>query len=265
MFNVKNKPQSHNYPIEAFEMVYKQEDKNFWYSGRNLIIKNFIRNIIPQTKELSFLDVGCGTGHMLSFFEKTLQFKSTTGLDPCMVAIQYSSKRAKAVLINGDTKVLVQQRKKYDLIGIFDVLEHVDTPQKILSDCKRLLKKNGFIFISVPAMRLLWSNFDKVVGHRLRYEKDTLSLFLKQNGFEIVKLNYFGFLTFIPLLINRKCFDFFDKNKNTQYILKNSIKSPQGIINNIFKVCFIFESVLIKYIPFPIGSSLIVAIKKKGK
>ena len=77
--------------------------------------------------------------------------------------IKFNSK--KYSIINKYTK------KKFDLILLADVLEHIKDDKKIVNKLSKSLKNNGFILITVPSYKILFSKKDIILGHYRRYSK----------------------------------------------------------------------------------------------
>ena len=68
--------------------------------------------------------------------------------------------------------------RKYDLILLADVLEHIKDDKRIVKKLNKNLKKNGFILITVPSYKILFSKKDLILGHYRRYSKtEILNLF----------------------------------------------------------------------------------------
>ncbi len=63
---------------------------------------------------------------------------------------------------------------EFDVVGSFDVLEHVDDDKRLLREFRRILKRNRFLFLTVPACRFLWGGEDLVSQHKRRYGKGEL-------------------------------------------------------------------------------------------
>ena len=111
------------------------------------IYRRFI--LYPTLKLLTgneFLDVGCGVGIFLSFgSEKSI------GLDinPYNIKKINSNKNSKAFLINKDGTFPIKD-SSINTIICDQVIEHIDDPNKILSEISRIIKKNGRIIIGLP-------------------------------------------------------------------------------------------------------------------
>lgn len=94
---------------------------------------------------------------------------------------------------------------KFDLVSFFEVLEHVDDPKKFILTVRSLLKKNGFIVLSLPDSRTFgpWERtMNAPPYHTAHWTANTLSVFLDTNGFEVVKMKRIGRPEAIGLLVS---------------------------------------------------------------
>lgn len=254
-----------NYPRGLFHFLYTIEPKHFWFNGRNSIIKNFIQAIIPQPSGLKYLEIGCGTGFVLSYLEKKIGLK-VTGIDINQEGLDYARKRTKALLIKGSIDDINGLNNQYDLVGLFDVLEHVDNEEFFLKTCRKFLKTNGLIFITVPADMKLYTTIDKLSGHKKRYTREELSSLINKAGFKVIKTTYFGLMLYLPLYFYRRFIlrkpGLSAKKKDCYQLLMKSIAPPVGILNKFLEFTLRLESKLINKLTFSFGTSLIVAAIK---
>ena len=139
---------------------------------------------------------------------------------------------------------------------MLNVLEHIKNDELALKKARDLLKKNGKIFIEVPATPFLYDNYDKQLKHFRRYAMSSLLMKLKKNGFNVVKKQHLGFFCFFPF--------FFVKIFNKIFNKKNEIVLKQIKFSNNFllKLSFILEKKLSK-IYFPFGIRCFVIAEKK--
>ncbi len=94
---------------------------------------------------IKLLDIGCSSG---SFLEnaKTFGFKYITGVEPAKKAASTAIKRGLNVKI-GTLEDVKFPSESFDAITLFEVIEHLKYPTKLLDECRRILKKNGIIVI----------------------------------------------------------------------------------------------------------------------
>lgn len=249
-----------DYPTKAFEALYKVEDKHFWFAVRQEVIKIVINKNIRQKKGHSFLEIGCGTGIVLVLLEQ-LGF-SVTGLDMHSEGLRFAKKRTKARLLCADIYNL-DQTVKYENIGLFDVVEHVDDDVPFFKACREHLVKGGKLVATVPADMRLWSRMDEASGHKRRYDKSELINLLQKSGFKIDFISYFNFLLYVPQFLFRKFSDKQLQKETQQNLLIEELRLPSFPINFLLKWMLLVESQLLRFISLPFGTSLIVVGSKK--
>ena len=118
------------------------------------------------------------------------------------------------------------------------------------------LKKNGIVFLTVPAYNFLWTSKDEDLKHFRRYNKDTL-LQVTPKNFSILKISYFNTLLF-PILSLILLFLRFFRIR----FINQAETQPLSIINFFLYKIFSFEKYFIKSINFPFGLSLMAILRK---
>lgn len=241
---------------ENYDQMNKFEHEYWWHVGRRFILTRLIRTYAACFKnDLSIIDIGCGTGGNYEFLEN---FGNVLGADNSAFAVKYCREKGKPVkFVSGNP--LPFPDGSYDLITLFDVLEHIEDDKKMLEECRRILKKGGKIVATVPAYKSLWSDHDEILGHYRRYSKKELLDKVESADFETIKVSYcitFMFpLIFVFRLIKNK---FFKNNRtNSAYFLL-----PR-IINNMFIAILRVESYLVDKIGMPFGCSIVIVSEKK--
>ena len=94
------------------------------------------------------LDVGCGAGWFLESAAK--RGWQTNGVEPCAeIALQTMNRIGTQIHIGGISQINLQS-EQFDLVTMFDVIEHLDAPVEALQTCYRILKQDGVLVISTP-------------------------------------------------------------------------------------------------------------------
>ncbi len=240
-----------------YELMNKTQDIHWWYLGRRKIIKTIIENNIAPSKKLSIADAGCGFGGNIPMLK---QYGNVTGLELNEKAILEVRKKW------GDSIELIKWKspeklnKKFDLILLSDVLEHISNDQEAVSWIYEHLNDGGYALLTVPAHKFFWSQMDEVAYHYRRYgRKNFLNLF--KDKFIIKKFSFYDAFLF-PIKIAFVIFShttrfLFPKKEKRSY---NDI--PPKIINACFKYILYFESELIKQFSLPFGISMIILVQK---
>jgi len=191
---------------------------------KNKLIKRIFKEY-PFLKKKYFLDI-CGAGEILNFLDKFKMNGEGVDLskDACEIAEKRVSERIKVK--QGDFMEL--KNKKYGLIIMVDILEHIKDDDAFVKKANELLEDEGYYLINVPAKMKLYGNQDTYFGHYRRYEKDEMSKLLERNEFEIIKFWSYGFASFSKIfsfLMKGKVKD--EKKENT---LQSGIKTPKFMI-----------------------------------
>lgn len=184
-------PAVSTYDPQYFLPLFEAEDRHFWFRARNRLIVKFTRQLAARLRpDLRILEVGCGTGNVLRFLEKEAQPGKVIGMDLFLEGLRFARRRVQCALVQGD---LHQPpfSTPFDLIGLFDVLEHMPDDRAVLGDLGRMLSDDGIIFISVPACPSLWSYFDEASHHQRRYTPGELAEKLSGAGFRVEYISYF--------------------------------------------------------------------------
>jgi SAM-dependent methyltransferase len=131
------------------------------------------------------LEVGCGTGNVLRELQKTAVGGTVFGMDVHQEGLLYAQRRLNpAFLIRGDV-ARPPFSARFEVVGLFDVLEHLEDDRAALRQLRDLLTKEGVLLITVPADQRLWSYFDVASQHHRRYEARELNEKLVAAGYKV--------------------------------------------------------------------------------
>ena len=93
--------------------------------------------------------------------------------------------------------------KHFDVVCLFDVLEHIEHDNFALKNVSKILVEGGRVVITVPAHKWLWSNVDFNSGHKRRYSGKMIKELSENNGFKVLFISHF-FTFIISFLYIRK-------------------------------------------------------------
>lgn len=249
---------SQTYDSDHYERIDRIERRHFWFLIRSEILEQVIRTFISSPKGRSFLEIGFGTGIVLRVLD-SMGF-ITTGIDVNARALLYAKKQTRARLLRQSIYTF-RPNQQYDAIGAFDVLEHQTQDKTFLLCCKKLLKKQGHLFLTVPAGPYLWSRYDELSGHKKRYTKRDIISILRTCGFRVDYCNYWQ-VFIVPLYwIVRK---YMHMLRPQQHLMDDVyLKIPIWPIHRIMYAIGWVEMKLLPYVVFPFGASLVVVCTKK--
>jgi len=248
-----------DYPKYHFHLLYELESKNFWFQSRNRIIKHLFSRFLGANTNAEVLEVGCGTGFVLSELLKFKNYK-LYGAELYLEGLKFAKERLPNVeFVQLDLRK-VPFENKFDAIGAFDVLEHIEEDEFVMKNIYKALKPNGYFFISVPQHKWLWSTQDDTSFHKRRYSKNEMFKKLISSGFKVKYFTSFVF-TLLPLMFISRLRMKRKINPETKYNydeLKVNL-----FLNSLMTIFMLFDEVLIKIgFNLPFGGSLIVVARK---
>ena len=104
--------------------------------------------------------------------------------------LRYARQRKPSYVAQGDIHQL-PFAPGFDLIGCFDVLEHLPDDTYVLQHIQTMLAPRGVLVLTVPAHPSLWSSFDEASHHCRRYELRELRARLVSSGYEVEYITHF--------------------------------------------------------------------------
>ncbi len=148
-------------------------------------------------------------------------------------------------------------------IGAFDVLEHLENPELLLSEIYRVLIPGGIFVCSVPAYQWLFSDFDISIGHFRRYSRRSIRKLLRSSTFQPIEVvSRFGFLVFPALILRRIPFLM---GRRRSFGTLNSSNNPDSYFKGPILRLMSFLVKMEDKFKFKFGLSIFVLAKKPQK
>ena len=249
-----------HYPKDAYAKLYELEADSFWFRNRNkLILKTLVKHF-PNAASL--LEIGCGTGFVLSGIATANPGLLLVGSDLHQEALNYAQTRLPGVVLLQMNAGNIPYVEEFDVICAFDVLEHVPQDDEVLKQIHQALKQGGGVMITVPQHPWLWSRTDDDARHLRRYTRRGLSHKLAENGFRITMIS--SFITFLlPLLIISRLSACFKSRKQPNNAQEGELHLPH-IMDILFEIICSWENILIdRSLSFPVGGSLLCVATRR--
>jgi SAM-dependent methyltransferase len=172
------------------------EDRHWWFTGRRAILSSLIPRL-GLAAQARILEIGCGTGGnlaMLARFGRVSAMESDAGARA--LALEKTGGRFE-IRAGRCPREIPFEPRSFDLVCLFDVLEHIDEDAETLQAVARLLLPGrGQALVTVPAYRWLWSAHDEFLHHKRRYTAAELRAKAARAGLRATALSYFNTLLF---------------------------------------------------------------------
>lgn len=236
-----------------YQDLYQLEEKHWWHIAKRQAIDHLVKRYLKVTPA-KILDIGCGTGQNINYLSK---FGQVYGVDNSPQAIKYCKSRNLLNVRLANSDQTGYPKSTFDMITLLDVLEHLEEDQT-LKEIYRILKPKGIFILTVPALTILWSQWDIVLHHRRRYTKTSLTEVLKKNNFKIKKIYYLYSFLFLPALVIRFTKSFFYKD-----FYPSDFRLSWPVINHLGLLLAKIEQLILKIYQPPIGTSIVCVAEKK--
>ena len=231
----------------VYEQMAQLDERHWWYRARREVLAALIRRTVRPPKDAAILEIGCGTGHNLAMLG---EFGRVDALEVDATARAIAQRRLGRPVLSAPLPELKGIAKAhYDMIGAFDVIEHIADDTAAVSSIATRLKPGGKLVVAVPAHQWMWSAHDTVNHHHRRYSKRALRKLIESSPLNLEAIGYFNSLLFPLAVAQRLASRLAGKDDS-------DLKLPPKPLNYALERGFAAERLLIGRVPLPPGLSL---------
>lgn len=241
---------------EYFSELYQLEAESFWFRARNQLIIWALQKYKPDAS--SFLEVGCGTGFVLSGIARACPKLALNGSEILLAGLSYAAKRVPSAHFMQMDARRVPFVEEFDAIGAFDVLEHIKEDESVLAQLQNALMPGGVLLLTVPQHPWLWSSSDEHACHVRRYRRAEIEQKILTAGFKLLRSSSFVTSLLPAMMLSRFL------QKNTSDFHPVSELKINAVLNKSFYALMMLEVAGIRFgMNYPAGGSRLIVAEKK--
>ena len=249
--------QVEDFDARWFPQLAAREADSFWFRSRNRLIVWALERHFPSARNL--LEVGCGTGFVVAGIAEAHAPLSLEAGDARTSGLAFARDRVPgARLYQFDARSLPFDRE-FDVVGAFDVIEHLDEDERVLSQMWRAVRPGGGALITVPQHRWLWSAEDDAGGHKRRYTRRELVEKVERAGFSVERVTSFVSVP-LPLMAASRLRARVGMRHDPDSSVELSLPRP---LDRLLEAAMTAERALIRRgMSFPAGGSLLLVARR---
>ena len=237
---------------KVYERLNQIELEHWWFVGRRRILMAALVRFCNLQSSIRILEAGVGTGGNIAMLQR---LGTLYGFECNAQARKLATEKTGFTVAYGALPNDIPfADEAFDLICLFDVLEHIEQDSESLSSLSKRLAPGGRIVLTVPAYPWLWSQHDITHHHFRRYTRKSLQETVSRANLKVEQ--FFNFNVFLmPLIMVVRGLKRLSGSQEADDGL------PSSILNGTLCKIFAAERHLIGRIPMPIGVSLGAVIK----
>lgn len=233
------------------------EARHFWFRARNRLIIWALGKYCPEFR--SFLEIGCGTGYVLSGIANAYRGAQLHGSEIFTAGLAFASARRPEIEFMQMDGRAIPFAEEFDSIGAFDVLEHIEEDEQVLGEMHDALKPSGVILLTVPQHAWLWSPVDDYACHIRRYSAKEIHEKVQNGGFEILRSTSFVSSLLPAMFASRLA----QKLSTKKYADPTAELRISPWLNDLFEKLLDVELAMIRNdINLPVGGSRLIVARK---
>lgn len=244
------------FKAEHFARLAQLEASNFWFRSRNRLLIWALRRYFPEAACL--FEIGCGTGFVLAGLRAAFPALKLSGSEIFSEGLAYAESRLPGVELFQMDACNIPFTEEFDVVGAFDVLEHIAADEAALAQMYQAVRPGGGILLTVPQHMFLWSQADEEAMHQRRYAATELRRKVERAGFAVTRITSFVTIPF-PIMAAQRLTK---RHPAPSYSVFNEL-AISGPLNRFLEYTLSLERGLISFgLSLPVGGSLLLIARK---
>ena len=246
-----------------YNEYYRNEREHWWFRARESILRDQMERLIAEGRIPSrprILNIGAATGRSSEWLG---ELGDVVSLEYDADCCRLTRERTGLDIVEGTILDLPWESGSFDVVCAFDVIEHVEDDAGGVAEMKRVCRKDGILFVTVPASPLLWSEHDEINHHFRRYRMRELKALFK--GSDVLLGTGFNSVLFAPIAVHRvvrRLADRLSQSRNRP-LQSDFSRSQFPMVDGLLETLFRSESLwLSRGIGLPWGVSAMIIARR---
>ncbi len=248
----------------AYRQFLELERTHWWFRGRRTVYFGILRHVLGGERPARVLDLGCGSGGFLSGLAEIADAVYPSDID--LESLGHCRERGFPAGVVSNGYVLPYGDETFDLVCMFDAIEHIPDDARVMREVARVLRPGGRCLTSVPAYQFLYANNDRIAQHQRRYDRRMLGQVFAQAGLEVERsthTNVFLFPLILPVVLLIKVIERIMPNREEARHTNLTWPIP-GFVHHLLHAVFAAELPFSRRFDWPAGHSIVAIGRKAG-
>jgi SAM-dependent methyltransferase len=243
------------------ELTFRAEQSHFWFRGFRWFVQPEVRRALDGCASPAILDCGCGTGSNVAWLQR---HGRAFGFDLTSNGLELGRQMGRRTLARASMAAIPFPDARFDVATSFDVFQCLpdDVELAAIREMSRVLKPGGHLILNVAALNVLRGQHAVLSEEVRRYTPARLRQIVEAGGFVVERLTFLHaalFPVMLPLRVLQRW-----RGGNHLAAGESDIRVPSEPVNAFLTAVVRCESLALKYVDMPIGSSLMCHARKPG-
>lgn len=244
---------------EEYANLADVENRHWFYVGKRRIVRHWIERRHPLRPDHLLADCGAGTG---TFAAEMAPRCRVLAIDDHEESLALARQKLGPERVRyGSCTHLPLEAASVDVLTALDVIEHVQNDRAAVAEFARVTRPGGLVVITVPALMVLWSDWDVALHHFRRYTRPGLLDVVPRDAFEIVHCAYVNVAAF-PLVLAVRKWRALKARLGARITARSEDAIPPAPLNALLRWSFVGLACQ-GVVRFPCGVGLLAVLRRR--
>ncbi len=241
------------------ELTHLAEQSHFWFRGFRWFVQPEVIRAVNGYAAPTILDCGCGTGSNVAWLR---EYGQTFGFDLTWNGLELGRKMGRRAIARASIAAIPFPDESVDIATSFDVFQCLPDEVELaaIREMSRVLRPGGHLILNVAALDVLRGSHAVLSEEVRRYTPARLRQIVEAGGFILERLTFVHAALF-PVMLPVRLLQRWQGGA-TQPAGEFDIRVPAAPVNTLLTGLLRLESIALRLVDMPIGSSLMCHARK---